>query len=187
MIRTRSRFLQQGISLVESVVTLGIVATTLQFAAPAMGDLLQNAALNAASQDLLADLHLARSEALKRNRRVAICKSFDGLRCTTAGGWDQGWIVFHDGNNNGKIDPDEEVIARREALRATLSVRGNQPVAHFVSYAPVGTTRLTGGGFQAGTITVCRRGATGADAREVIVNAVGRPRVQKATVASCEG
>jgi len=181
----RSR--QQGFSLVEALVTLALVATTLQLAAPAIGDLLQNAALNGASQDLLMDLHLARSEALKRNRRVAICKSFDGALCTTSGGWDQGWIVFHDENNSGTLDAGEEVIARHEALRPTLRGRGNQPVAHYVSYSPIGTTRFTGGGFQAGTITVCRRSASATEAREVIVNAVGRPRVQKAAVASCEG
>jgi len=179
------RSLQKGLSLIESLVTLGIVAATMQLAVPAMGDLLQNAALNGASQDLLMDLHLARSEALKRNRRVAICKSFDGVRCTTSGGWEQGWIVFHDEDNSGTLDAGEEVIAHHEALKPVFSVRGNSPVAHYVSYSPIGITRFTSGGFQAGTITVCRRSEGSTDAREVIVNPMGRPRVQKATVTSC--
>jgi type IV fimbrial biogenesis protein FimT len=180
------RWLQQGLSLVETVVTLGVLAATLQLAAPALGDMLQNAALTAASQDLLMDLHLARSEALKRNRRVAICKSFNGVQCASAGGWEQGWIVFHDENNSGTIDPGEEVIARHEPLKSMLRARGNQSVANYVSYSPIGTTRLTTGAFQAGTLTICRRSALATPAREVIVNSVGRPRLQKATVASCD-
>src|SRR4051794_28866160 len=113
MERTRS-FRQHGVTLIESVVTLAIVAGALQGALPAFSDMLQNTALAAASQDLLMDLHLARVEALKRNRRVALCKSADGVQCTKAGGWEQGWVVFHDENNNGRLDSGEELIARRE-------------------------------------------------------------------------
>jgi type IV fimbrial biogenesis protein FimT len=178
---------QGGLTLTESMVTLALVAGTLQVGIPAMDDMLQRAMLAATSQDLLADLHLARMEALKRNRRVTLCKSADGLQCTKAGGWEQGWIVFHDENNNGVFDADEESIAHHEALRQPLRLRGNAPVAHYISYTPLGATRFTGGGFQAGTLTLCRRSIAATESREVILNAVGRPRVQKGTVASCDG
>jgi len=180
------RPLQQGASLIEVVVTLAIVAGTLQMAWPGFEDMLHNAALSAASQDLLMDLHLARTEALKRNRRVALCKSDDGLHCANAGGWEQGWIVFHDENNNGKLDADEERILRHEPLKPELRLRGNQSVASYVSYTALGATKLKGGAFQAGTLTLCRVSGTPTAARQVILNAVGRPRVQRATVPSCD-
>jgi type IV fimbrial biogenesis protein FimT len=185
--RHATRSFQHGLSLVESVVTMGVVAGALQLALPALDDMLQATALSSASQDLLMDLHLARAEALKRNRRVAMCKSADGVQCTAAGGWEQGWLVFHDENNNGTLDPGEERIARREALASALRLRGNQPVANYISYTPLGATRFTGGGFQAGTLTLCRSSPAPTPARQVILNAVGRPRVDKGTVASCEG
>lgn len=177
---------QRGVTLIESVVTLGIVAGALHVALPAFSDLLQNTTLAAASQDLLIDLHLARVEALKRNRRVALCKSPDGLQCTKAGGWEQGWLVFHDENNNGRLDAGEELIARHEALAGALRLRGNQPVANYISYTPLGASKFTGGGFQAGTLTLCRVSPGATPSREVILNAIGRPRVQKATVPSCD-
>src|SRR4051812_15196908 len=104
--------LQQGISLIESVVTLGLVAGALRLAVPPLHEFAQSARLAAASDDLVGDLQLARSDALKRNRRVAMCKSADGLHCSAAGGWEQGWIVFHDPNNNARLEAGEEVIRR---------------------------------------------------------------------------
>ena len=177
---------QRGLSLIESVVALGVVATTLQMALPVFDEMIRNANLAAASQDLLVDLHLARSEALKRNRRVALCKSADGLRCNTAGGWEQGWIVFHDENNNGVLDDGEERIARHEPLKPVLRLRGNSQVANYISYTPLGASKLKSGGFQAGTLTLCRVSGVPTASREVVLNSVGRPRVQAGTVASCD-
>jgi len=180
----RSR--QRGLSLIESVVSLGVLLGALQVAVPLIGDMVEAAALRTAAEDLLLDLHLARMEALKRNRRVALCKSADGLQCTRSGGWEQGWIVFHDENNDGTLGDGEDRIAHHEALKPWLRLRGNTPVANYVSYTPLGSTRFVGGGFQAGTLTLCRRSIAATESREVILNAVGRPRVQKGTVADCD-
>ena len=141
--------------------------------------------LSSASNDLLAGLLMARSEAIKRNGRVVLCKSADGISCAGTGGWEQGWIVFHDGNNNGTRDGGEEIIQRAQALSADLRVTGNLNVARYVSYAPTGATRLVGGGFQAGTITLCRQSAEGGEARQIVLSSSGRPRVQKTLVGAC--
>ena len=65
-----------------------------------------------------------------------------------------------------------------------MRLSGNQNVSRYVSFTPTGATRLIGGGFQAGTLTVCRESAEAGEARQIILNAVGRPRVQRSTVAS---
>jgi type IV fimbrial biogenesis protein FimT len=128
---------------------------------------------------------LARSEAVKRKGRVVLCKSRDGATCAQAGGWDQGWIVFHDVNNNGLREAGEVLIVQQEALSANLRLTGNLNVANYVSFAPNGATKLVGGNFQAGTLTVCNHSLEAEEARQIVVNAVGRARVQKAPVASC--
>jgi type IV fimbrial biogenesis protein FimT len=176
---------QRGATLAEVTVGLGIVAGAAGLAAPPLQDFLRASALTAASNELLADLHLARSEALKRNRRVALCKSANGLQCTPQGGWQQGWIVFQDENNNGALDGGEEKVATHGALQQGMRLTGNQHVAHYVSFNALGATKLTGGGFQAGTLTLCRASGEPTPSRLVILNAVGRPRVQRATVAAC--
>jgi type IV fimbrial biogenesis protein FimT len=141
--------------------------------------------LTSASNNFLSHMYLARSEAIKRNARVALCKSADGATCASSGGWEQGWVVFHDTNNNGLLDAGEPVIARQQALPAALRLTGNQNVAKYVSFEPSGATRTVGGAFQAGTLTLCRQSVASNEARQIILNAVGRPRVQRLEIASC--
>jgi type IV fimbrial biogenesis protein FimT len=70
-------------------------------------------------------------------------------------------------------------------LSSSMRLTGNQNVARYVSFTPTGSTRLIGGGFQAGTLTACRLSPFGGEARQIVLNAVGRPRVQKSAVSSC--
>jgi type IV fimbrial biogenesis protein FimT len=179
------RAIQKGVTVTELLVGLAVVAALLAVGAPGLADSVEATRLRAATGDLLADLQLARAEALKRNRRVTLCKSLDGQQCSPQGGWEQGWIVFHDENGDRLRDEDEELLARRAALPWQLRLLGNQPVAAYISYTPIGASRLAGGGFQAGTLTVCRRSGGPTAAHQVILNAIGRPRVQKLTVPNC--
>lgn len=181
--RTFSR--QRGISLTEVAVALGIVAGVVHLGAPPLAEMLRGSRLTGAMQELLADVYLARMEALQRNRRVTLCKSPDGLRCVTPGGWEQGWLMFQDENGNGALDPGEERIARRAGLQPMLRLRGNAPVANYISYTPLGASKLASGAFQAGTLTACERSQVRTASRQVVLNSVGRPRIQRATVASC--
>jgi type IV fimbrial biogenesis protein FimT len=174
-----------GFTLLELMVAVTATLVLLLVAAPSMSAMMNSVKLTTASNDLLTHIYLARSEAIKRRSRVVLCKSADGATCAGSGGWEQGWIVFHDINNNGVIDAGEPVIARQQALPAAMKLTGNQNVAKYLSFEPTGSTRLVGGGFQAGTLTLCRQSAASNEARQIILSAVGRPRVQKLQIASC--
>lgn len=176
---------QRGTSLTQAVVGLAIATGTLRLALPGLQDIVQAVALRAAAEDVVADLRRARAEALVRHRRVTMCKSADGENCSAAGGWEQGWLLFHDENGNGRREAGEQAIAHHEPLAVHLRLTGNTPVARYVSYSALGATKLIGGGFQAGTLTLCSTSAQPAAARRIVLNAVGRPRVQQATVPSC--
>lgn len=176
---------QQGITLMELLMVLAILGVLVGVGIPSMRSMVRSFELTSASNDLLGGLLLARTEALKRNSRGVICKSSDGEYCALAGGWEQGWMVFHDANNNGMRDLGEVLIERQQALASELRINGNATVARYVSYTADGTTKLSGGGFQAGTITLCRVSATKVEARQIVVSAGGRPRVQRLQVESC--
>lgn len=174
-----------GWTLIELLLALSAMALMLLIALPSFSALLASQHLTSHANAYLATLHLARSEAIRRNGRVVVCKSPNGEACSASGGWHQGWIVFHDINNNASVDPGEEVLRQFSALAAEMTISGNAPVANYVSYTPLGVTKMTSGAFQAGTLTLCRSGATGAEARQVVVSITGRPRIKKTFLTNC--
>ena len=107
------------------------------------------------------------------------------MSCSASGGWEQGWLVFHDQNNNGLRDTNEAIILKEGKLATSLRLTGNANVAKYVSFSPTGSTRLIGGGFQAGTLTLCRQSESAVEARQIIINAVGRARVSRTSVGYC--
>jgi len=183
--RSESQRRPRGFTLIELVAVLAIVAILVGVAAPAMTATMKSVQLSSASNDLFGSLLVARSEAIKRSGRVVVCTSADGISCTAAGGWEQGWIVFHDSNNDGMHGGGEPVIQHVQALALELRVTGNLNVAHYVSYAPTGASRLLGGGFQSGTLTLCRQSEGAGEARQIIISSSGRPRIRKSQVAAC--
>jgi type IV fimbrial biogenesis protein FimT len=174
-----------GFTLIESCTALAALALLLSLGIPEFGASIRSAQLTSASNRLLFNLYLARSEAIKRNARVVLCKSGDGQSCAAAGGWEQGLVIFEDANNNAMLDPGEPLL-HREAPFQDLRMAGNTPLRDYVSYGPMGQTRLQSGALQAGAITICRRSdGPDIDARQLVVNAAGRPRVERTVVSAC--
>jgi type IV fimbrial biogenesis protein FimT len=180
-----SRERTRGFTLVELLAVIAIAAVLAGAAIPGMSALTRSTRLTTATNDLFASFTLARSEAIKRKSRVTLCKSSNGVSCSTSGGWEQGWILFHDIDHSGTREAGEPVLQRAPALDSELRLSGNLNVSRYVSYSDSGTTQLSSGAFQAGTITLCNASARGGDARQIILSSSGRPRVQKTQVASC--
>ena len=176
---------QCGRSMVEVVMAISIISGATAFAVPEMSRILASVRLRAGMHSITDGLRLARYEAIRRNGRVVMCKSAEGQQCTAAGDWSQGWIVFHDPNNNGKMSPGETVLYREPPAPASLRVSGNTEIKDFVSYGSYGKARQLNGGWQGGTFTVCSMSTGNTDAYLVIFGISGRPRVQKTTVAHC--
>ncbi len=108
-----------------------------------------------------------------------------GISCAASGGWQQGWLVFHDANNNAALDAGETVILARQVLPAGFSFTGNTPVAKYISYAPTGGTKMISGALQLGTLTLCNKSGSLGSARQVVISSTGRPRTVKLVLASC--
>ena len=175
----------RGLTLVEVMVAVAILATLAGTALNSWRSVGASMKLSAFTNGFVSHFQHARGEAIKRNSRVVMCKSANGTTCATAGGWEQGWVVFHDANNNGRRDDGELIIRRGDALPSGYRLTGNNTVASYLSFSPFGGTRFTSGAFQAGTITVCRTSVETSDARQVVINAVGRPRIQRTTLPMC--
>lgn len=175
---------QRGVTLLELIVVLAVSAILLTIAVPGFSALFHSNRLTGATNALVASLHLARSEAIKRGGRVVLCPSSTGSACA-AGGWQQGWLVFHDANNNAQRDAGEAVVLAHPPLSAGMWATSKGSTAGYISYTPTGETRQVSGAIQAGTLTLCNASGPLDSARAVVISRTGRPRTAKTSVASC--
>lgn len=125
-----------GFTLLELMITLGIVAIVAMFAIPGMNTYIQNERLTTQINTLVGHLALARSEAVLRHQQVVVCGSSNGASC--GANWNQGWMVFVDANNNG-WDATDTVVRVQQALEGgnTLnSTVGNTVIYDYRGFAP---------------------------------------------------
>jgi type IV fimbrial biogenesis protein FimT len=172
----------RGFTLLEALVVLALLAVLLSLAAPSLQGLRHKHQMQSQAEQLQSSLMLARTEALRRQQRVTLCvresAAGAGPDCATAGTWAQGWVVFVDGNDNGRREAAETVLQLQEALPGFLTLKGNATVNRYISYGPQGRSQSVTDAFQAGTLTLC--GAGQAHVWRVVINAVGKPRLEKA-------
>jgi type IV fimbrial biogenesis protein FimT len=164
-----------GFTLLEAVVVLAILALVTGFGVPAYGKYLRWYRVQSEAQALVWALQLARSEAIKRNTRVNVCKSIDRTSCSKGGGFEAGWLIYADPGGIGQPDTNDRPIRIEPAAPDGITIHGNKPVADLVSYTAYGHPRLLGGGLQMGTFTVCRPGV---DAILVVLANSGRVRIE---------
>jgi len=115
------RAAHRGFTLIEALVVLTIAGVLLAIGAPNLSFLIASMNARSASFDLVADLALARSEAIKRNQPVSIAP-------LVAGNWSQGW----------RIAAGATTLRERTALPSVLSVTSDAASLQFASNGRVG-------------------------------------------------
>ena len=162
-----------GFSLTETLVVMAVAATLAGIAVPSFAGWMRETRLTTMTNDLLSTLHFARSEAIKRNRRVTVCTSVTQDECAEDIGWQFGWIVFEDRDGDGRRSDAEQILGVAARADIALTMSGNAPVRDYVSYVSTGETRSRSGALQMGAVTACVQGS----AKRVVIAATGRPRV----------
>lgn len=115
--RSPSGARQQGMSLIELIVTMTIVAILIGIGAPSYRYVTNSSRTTTEINALLVDLQYARSEAIKEGQPVTVCPSTTGTGCAAnSTTWQSGWIVFSDPNNNQTVDTGETILRAQAAF-----------------------------------------------------------------------
>nr|WP_162560104.1 GspH/FimT family pseudopilin [Methylotetracoccus oryzae] len=154
------------------MVTIAVAAIVLSLAVPSFRETIANNRTTLLANDLTADLTVARSEAIKRNAPVTVCKrNSDGTACNNGGTWNDGWLVFNDLDNDGVMDGGREGVLRlHDAVQGTLAVTFSRSRVTF-------DARGNAEGFN-GTFKVCQ-GDLVRSARGRILSGTGRVKASR--------
>lgn len=174
MTTAKTRKGQVGATLLETMLATSIAGILTTAAAPALTDTMTQHRLRAGSSELFATFNLARSEAIRRGRSVAVLPA-DALD------WSVGWKVFEDANDNGRLDPNEQIIVERSPTAAGISIRpyfGATYSGRVLSYTGEGRLHRPGGeGLIIGRLVLSQNGA----ARSLCFASLGVRTVPAAT------
>ena len=162
---------QHGFTLGEVLATVAVVGVSLSLVVPSLDSLTRSNQRASAINELVATLHVARSEAITRNAPVVVCPSEDGQTCARVA-WETGWIRFVDSNGDYRPDAGEAVLGVTPPV-AGLQIRTDTFDTAF-AFAPSGRVAAPDGGPGGGDFTFCANGNS-TDAQIVSVSALGHP------------
>lgn len=160
----------------ELLITVTIVSIVIGLAAPNFSALVKTNALTSQSNYFTSAIQLARSEAIKRNARVVICKRA-GRSCTTAGEWEDGWIVYADTDADQNVDIGEEIRVF-DKLPDGYTLTDDATNLNSVAFNADGmATAATGGVFTGAEFSLCDPSGDETIARNISMNLAGRIRL----------
>lgn len=166
---------QKGFTLVELMVTVLIASILIGVGVPSFMNMLRSNRTATIANELLAALYLTRSEALKRSVQVTMIKS--GVE------WEDGWQLISDIDGDGVLDlgDGDEVIKIIPVIHAGYTLRTGGHFNNWVAYRPDGRSRGNGGSND--TFRLCADDQEATTGRSVVVNLVGRIRMEEGTSA----
>ena len=176
-------------TLVELVTTLAVTLTALAVGVPAFESLIDNQRIHAGTNRLVAHLQFARSEAVKRDVRVIMCRTANpNSSSPVCGGsektWTTGYIIFADDGNytNNLYNSSTDILLRRGQVPPSgVDLRGNAIWNKNLIFNPNGTTHEDG---NTAEMSICDDRGT-VKGRQIIVAASGIPKLHSGGIDTC--
>lgn len=186
MLRTQKAF-----TLIELLVTVAVVGVVLALAVPSFNQQILNNKSTVLSEDLIAQINLARYEAVKRGVRVSICASSDSMTTTPSctGNWTQGYMIFVDkaatdeatAINLGST-PEIIKVFPKEDTKAVISVKNGSTAVSFIRFTALGTLARISSSTNPISIETSMTGCKGPNKRVITI---GLPGLISAANAGC--
>ncbi|MBD3635063.1 MAG: GspH/FimT family pseudopilin [Methylophaga sp.] len=163
---------RNGFTVIELMIVLSVLAIISATALPSFRSLLIEIEVDGQINKLVSTLQLARSEAVKHNQVVTICKSLDGQNC--GGNWSDGWLMFVDNNADGHKNTAEIALTSAQLIDGytlSWSAFGSN---NYIRFRQNGLTSSHNGSF-----ILCPVNLDSRFARAVIISKTSRVRTSK--------
>lgn len=156
----------KGLSLIQLMITVAIMAILLTVGAPSMQSILQHNRVIAAVNEISSAARTARFTAIDQEETTIICPTSDYATCGTD--WSLAKIVFADENANGKRDNNEPIILSTDPVGTGLVLSG---ISAPLTFTADGSVSL------ATTIKLCPTSGDNKAASAVLISLYGRVAV----------
>ncbi len=165
-----------GMTLVELLVTVTLVAILLAIGLPSYQGITTTNRMAAEMNALVGDLQYTRSEAVKQGQTVTMCASSNGTSCSGSTDWANGWMIFSDANNNQAVNTGEARLRLQAALGSTDTLQSN-------SATTLSAITFNRNGFSsnAGSVTLNDASGTTDQRKCVMLSTVGTVQLQSGT------
>lgn len=110
-----------GLTLIELMATIAVLAILSTIVAPAFSSLLQSNQRTTLTNKIIGDLITARSTAIQSRQSVVLCRSANQQDCDAVApqlsDWKDGWIIFIDRNSNDRFNnATDQIVLSRSAV-----------------------------------------------------------------------
>ena len=174
-----------GFTLIELLIVVALSAVMMTLAVPSFQTMIANNRITSHTNELVMAMNLARSEAVKSNVRVILCRSGD----PTANDWTTGWLLFASGDANNTYQNGVDTLIRvGDAARTGVQIRTNGTSDNNLEINSDGTTNEAGG---TAAFAICddRDGDGDFDeqwGRQIQVSPSGHIRLIRAPIPNCQ-
>jgi type IV fimbrial biogenesis protein FimT len=169
------------------MIAVALAAIIITMAAPSFNTAMKKNKIVAETNELIADINFARSEAVKRSMPVVLCRSASPSNASpscggTASNWSSGWLVFADTDGDNSYTAADDILIRiGNPADSTVTIKSNATANQELVYNPDGTTASGG---NVAVFAICDdRGKD--HGRQIQISATGRPRLVAPVTNSC--
>ncbi|WP_252729072.1 MULTISPECIES: GspH/FimT family pseudopilin [Alteromonadaceae] len=163
-----SNTLQKGVTLVELMIGLAIVAIVLTIAVPAAQGIIIKSRIVSEVNEISGVIQFARANAVDEQLATIICPTSDFSTCSN--NWNQVKMVFGDEDGNGSRGDDEDILVATSLISNNNYVTGP---AQAILFNPNGSANALA------TILICHNSKEATYARQLTVTPQGRVKMSQ--------
>ena len=175
---------ERGLSAVEFLIGVAALGIIFLLAGPNISSMIQSHSLDSTVGELASSLVLAKSESERRHSTVRICPSSDGTSCHQKSDWNEGWLVFSDGNADG-VPQAIELIRAYGPPGKNIRIKASGALSDSPAFTIAGLTSSQL--LKSGEFTVCNRESEASSRSKVVVNNKGEVSLVENDRINCSG